>query len=258
MSRPVLLKLGGSLVTQKAKPGTFQRGVAGRLLQETAKAGIPVVLLHGAGSFGHPAVARSGLGNGPLDAHRREAASEVLAGLAQLEGHMLTAAHGAGLRPVPVPLHISVQDTGEALDGLPIEEVRALLDDGMTPVLHGTLVRHARTGWCVLGADRILAELAAHLDPRLCLWATDVDGAYDGDPKAHPTAKLLPKVSPATMPEGRQGTGADVTGRMHGKLEHAFAAAQFAPTLIVNGMVRGRVLDALRGKAVVGTRVEAG
>jgi isopentenyl phosphate kinase len=42
---------------------------------------------------------------------------------------------------------------------------------------------------------------------------------------------------------------------MAGKLEHAFTVADSCPTMIVNGLERGRVLDALRGKTVVGTRV---
>ncbi|MCA1819031.1 MAG: isopentenyl phosphate kinase [Thermoplasmatota archaeon] len=257
MAKPALVKLGGSVLTDKGGAASFRRGNARRALAEVAKAEIPVVLLHGAGSFAHPIVARSRLGAGPLDSTRREAVGEVLASLAELEAHMLAAAHAAGLRPVPVPLHVSVRQEGGQLSGLPSADTAELLDDGFTPVLHGTLVRDDRTGWTVLGADRILAEMAAELAPRVALFATDVDGVFDRDPSDE-DAELLPRVRPETRFTHGEGRGEDVTGRMAGKLVWAFAAARHTPTMIVNGVARGRILDALRGKTVLGTRVEVG
>jgi isopentenyl phosphate kinase len=256
MAKPALVKLGGSILTDKAGAPKFRRALARRAMAEIAKAQIPVVLLHGAGSFGHPAVARTGLGTGPLDTPRREAVSEVLASMADLESHVLAAAQQAGLRPVPVPIHLSARLDGGQLLGLPAAEVAELLDDGWTPVLHGSLVRDDRTGWGVLSADRILAELAAELSPRVAVFATDVDGAFDRDP-ADSAAKLLERVRERDALEAGAGKGPDVTGGMQGKLAWAFATARHCPTLVINGTQRGRLLDALRGKRVVGTRVEA-
>ena len=257
MPKPALVKLGGSLVTDKAKPEpAFRRTAARRALAEVAKADIPVVLLHGAGSFAHPVVARTHLGSRPLDSARREAVGEVLANLAQLEGLMLEAAHAAGMRPVPVPLHLAVRSEDGQLSGFPFQDVADLLDDGCTPMLHGTIVREPATGWAILGADRVLAELATELMPRVALFATDVDGVFDQDPRA-PGARLLERVRPDTAFSQSEAGGDDVTGRMRGKLAWAFEAARHCPTLIVNGNERGRILDALRGKKVVGTRVDA-
>lgn len=257
MARPVLLKLGGAILTDKEKEGSFRRGVASRLAQEVAKAKVPTVILHGAGSFGHPAVARSGIGAGAIDSGKAQAVGDTFAGLAELEWRVLAAASLAGLRPVAVPLHLAVRyDAGGGLSELPAQEIIDLLADGWTPVLHGTLVRHPRVGWQVLGADRLMAEFAALLSPRLALFASDVDGVFSADPKTDPAATLLRQLSRHTAPTVRSGgAGWDVTGRMAGKLEHAFTVADVCPTLIVNGLVRGRVLDALRGKDVVGTRV---
>ncbi|MES2154279.1 MAG: isopentenyl phosphate kinase [bacterium] len=257
MARPVLLKLGGSILTDKQAERSFRRGVASRLCQEIAKAKVPTVVLHGAGSFGHPIVARSGIGTGSLDAGKAACVGETFAGLAELEGRLLTAASAAGLRPVPLPLHLGVRyDAQGNLSELPAGEITDLLADGWTPILHGTLVRHPRVGWQVLGADRLMAELAPMLQPRLALFASDVDGVYSADPKSNPAATLLPQVSRHLAGAGSsEGTGWDVTGRMEGKLAHALAVAEHCPTLIVNGLVRGRVLDALRGKPVTGTRI---
>ncbi len=257
MARPVLLKLGGSVLTDKEKEGTFRRGVASRLFADVAKAKVPTVILHGAGSFGHPTVARSGIGSAAIDPGRADAVAQTFANLADLEGRVLAAATAAKLRPIPVPLHLGVRyDAADGISELPVGEIVDLLADGWTPILHGTLVRQPRFGWKVLGADRLMAELAGQLSPRLALFASDVDGVFSSDPKADPGATLMQQVSRHTAPAAQSGgAGWDVTGRMGGKLEHAFGVAEVCPTLIVNGLERGRVLDALRGKPVVGTRI---
>ncbi len=255
MPRPALVKLGGSLLTDKATESSFKRAAARRLVGELAKAEVPCVLLHGAGSFGHPQAKRHRIGQARP---KPEGIADVLSAVAMLHAEVLGLANAAGLRPLSIPLD-GARGDGDDVADLPIAEVKRALDEGYTPVLHGTLVRDSRTGWRVISADELVARLAAELDPRLALFATDVDGVHDKDPK-DPAAKLLAKVKPGTLPEAGAGSeedGDDVTGRMRGKLSHAFATAQHCPTLIVNGGVRNRLLDALRGKPVPSTRVEA-
>ena len=253
MPRPALVKLGGSLLTDKGAECSFRRAQARRLVGELAKAEVPCVLLHGAGSFGHPQAKRHRIGQARP---KPEGIADVLSAVAMLHAEMLGLANAAGLRPLSVPLDGAHGD-GDDVDGLPVAELKRALDEGFTPIVHGTLVRDSATGWRVLSADELMARLAGELEPRLALFVTDVDGVFDRDP-SDPNAKLMPRVTPAIEIAVPIGKGPDdVTGRMHGKLRHAFATAPHCPTLIVNGSVRNRVLDALRGKPVPSTRVEA-
>jgi isopentenyl phosphate kinase len=93
---------------------------------------------------------------------------------------------------------------------------------------------------------------------RLAVFATNVDGVYDRDP-SDTSAKLLVKVTGGTAVGsfGSGSGGADVTGRMMGKLARARTVATHCPTLILNGEVKGRLLDALKGKTVPCSRIEA-
>ena len=262
MARPVLVKLGGSLLTDKAGEGKFQKAVARRLLAELGKAGLPVVILHGAGSYGHPPVARHGIGQGPMTQAKREGVSEVLARVGELQAEVVALAHDVGLRPVALPLHAFASREDGNLLGLPIAETKRLLDEGHAPVMSGTLTRDSRTGWSVTGADELMQEFAQELEPRLAVFATDVDGIYDRDPRSVATdeaAHLLARIRPGDESgiDGSNGLGDDVTGRMSGKLVRALAMARTCPVLIVNGTEKNRLLDALRGKQVVCTRVEA-
>lgn len=253
MTRPALVKLGGSLLSDKASSeASFRRAVARRLVSEVSKASVPCVLLHGAGSFGHPQAKRHRIGQAKAKA---EGVADVLAAVQTLHADVVAIANDAGLKPLSIPLHDARSD-GDDVSGLPAEAVRAALAEGFTPVLHGTLVRDSALGWRVLSADELIARLAPELQPRLTVFATDVEGVMDRDP-GDAAARLMPRVTPAIEIAVPVGKGDDVTGRMHGKLRHAFAAAAHGPTLILNGSVRNRLLDALRGKPVPCTRVEA-
>ena len=252
MTRPVFVKLGGSVLTDKAKEGTFKRAVARRLIGELVKADVPLVLFHGAGSFGHPAVQRWRLHEGPVGPDAQAGVSETLAAVARLEAEMLDLAYQAGLRPMAVPLHLlALSEEGVMVD-LPIQRIEQIMAAGFTPVLHGTMVRDEAWGWRVVSADELMAELAPDLNPRLALFVTDVDGVYRGEPGV---GEPLDEVADVADVLDAGGDGADVTGRMEGKVRHGLSLAHTCPVLVVNGTVRGRVLDALKGKPVPSTRL---
>jgi isopentenyl phosphate kinase len=253
MTRPALVKLGGSLLTDKSEECSFRRPAARRLLSEVAKANLPTVLLHGAGSFGHPQAARHRIGQSKA---KPDGVAEVLAAVGALSAQVVALAQEAGLRPLAFPLHQTARIEGDMLADLPIEAIGKAIEEGYTPVLHGTLVRDPALGWRVVSADELMQELAAELTPRLAVFATDVDGVFDRDP-SQAGAKLLVTVDGSAMAATRAGGGSDVTGRMAGKLARARAVAAHCPTLILNGEVKGRLLDALKGKSVPCSRVQA-
>lgn len=259
MSRPVLVKLGGSILTEKDKQGVVRRAVARRLATEIAKAQVPVVLFHGAGGFGHPAAERLPPGRGPLTPERRRGVARVLAGVAALQSEVLAAAQRAALPAVPVPVHLDVTSSAGILDDLPVGRIQALLAEDFVPVLSGSLVRDHDEGWRVVSADELMAELAADLQPRLTVFATDVDGVLDRSGSVLAEVRSVDEVVPldtASASSATPGaTGPDVTGRMAGKVRHGLAIADVCPVLIVNGNMRGRLGDALKGKAVPGTRL---
>ena len=48
-----IIKLGGSVITQKEKQATFRVDVMNNLAKQISQSVEPVILIHGAGSFGH-------------------------------------------------------------------------------------------------------------------------------------------------------------------------------------------------------------
>lgn len=248
MVRPVLIKLGGSILTDKAHEAKFRRPAAKRLLGEIQRSGVPAVLFHGAGSFGHPQAKRHRIGERTA---RPEGVAEVLASVGVLHSDLVDVAHDAGLRPLSFPLHQTLSSVGGDLDGMPVTRLRRAIEEGHTPIIGGTLVRDDAVGWRVVSADELMAALAPELSPRLAVFCSNVDGVYGAD-----------GVMPVVRPDDRSkvadvaAKGDDVTGAMAGKLERAFDVASCAPTWIINGDERSRLQDLLKGKSIVGTRIE--
>src|SRR5947208_2272012 len=80
-------------------------------------------------------------------------------------------------------------------------------------------------------------------------------------PKRRRTARLLDVVGPKDLSsiEFSSPSRTDVTGSIEGKVRRMFEIADHVgECLIVNGNVKNRVRDALRGRRVVGTRVVRG
>jgi glutamate 5-kinase len=107
------------------------------------------------------------------------------------------------------------------------------------------------------GDNDILAGLVAHLvDAQLLVILSDVDGLYTEDPRKNPKARRIPEVTEVT-PEIERMAGDAVsfggTGGMPSKLKAAKQAAAYGvATLIIDGSIPGRVVEALSG-AEVGT-----
>ncbi|MBU0623767.1 MAG: kinase, partial [Candidatus Thermoplasmatota archaeon] len=60
----ILVKLGGSVITDKSKLRTFRSSSCSRLARELRPARSGLTLVHGAGSYGHIEAKKHGLQNG--------------------------------------------------------------------------------------------------------------------------------------------------------------------------------------------------
>jgi len=67
-NKPTVLKLGGSVITDKEKPLTPNLKAIERLADEISKAKVtPLILIHGGGSFGHPFAEQYEIASGYFD-----------------------------------------------------------------------------------------------------------------------------------------------------------------------------------------------
>lgn len=281
MNEPlVLLKLGGSLITDKARPETALDGVIRRLAREVTEAlrqpGAPrLVLGHGSGSFGHAAAAHygvhEGLGPGPGSGpspgagaapERRQGISRVQERAAALHARVV----GALLAEGAAPFSVAPSSALVAAAGRPVrieaEPLLLALRAGLLPVVYGDVVMDRERGSAIASTEAVLLVVAEELERRglpvaRALWAGITDGVLTEG------GERLDEVRAAAAAEALAAAGAsagtDVTGGMRHRLEAALELARRGvPSLIFDATVPGRLAAALRGEEVQGTRVLAG
>jgi len=255
------VKLGGSVLTDKARLRTPRRATIRRLAAELATIRQPLLVVHGAGSYGHILARRHKLNEGGVSASKRVAATRVQQDVKELDGIVVNAFIEAGIAAIPIPPSavLSLNDgMVVTADLTPFLEFSSM---GFTPVTFGDVVRDLRRGVAVCSGDVMMLELARAFRPERAVFATDVDGLFTADPKRRRDASLLEVVRPKDL-EGIEFSTAkrtDVTGSIEGKVRRMFEIAEHVgECLIVNGNVKNRVRDALRGRRVAGTRVARG
>ena len=210
----VVLKLGGSVITDKDAPETVDDAALEAAADAIAAADPDeLVLVHGGGSFGHVAAADRGISR---EAGSHDAADvwAVHDAMRRLNDAVLRRLHDAGVAAVPVhPLSVAARDERDAL-ALPLESPATLLGEGFVPVLHGDVVGHAGAGATVVSGDELVTRLAAGLAADRVGLCSTVAGVYDDDGEVIPRITEFDSVADAVG--GSDST--DVTGGMAAKV----------------------------------------
>lgn len=256
---PVVVKLGGSLLTRKREAEKVRPKVLARLAGELADAGpIPLVVLHGAGSFGHPGARRFGLAAppaGPQSVRERTRGAAIVAvEVRRLHLLVLRALVAAGLAPWSVPPGVVAENRDGALGTLDTSPFAAALERGQVPVSFGDVVPDRAWGTSVLSADAIAVELAARLHARRVVFASDVPGILGSDRRS-----VVPELTESAAEALRPASGApDVTGGIRAKARAMLAiAGGGTDAVLISGLSDGALSRAVRGEAVYGSWAHA-
>jgi isopentenyl phosphate kinase len=246
MPPSVLLKIGGSIVTEKGRGGIINTGRIQRIANQiAARPDIAIILIHGAGSCGHPEAAHYHIMDG-VSRQNREGIARTHAAVYRLNEVIVTALRDEGLEAVGVsPLSGCIAEEGR-IAGFETDHLVEMVRLGILPVLHGDVVMDRRRGATVVSGDQLVAYLAKAMKPASIGLATDVPGVLrDGS--------VIPEMSAAGNENvsARSSEHTDVTGGMAGKLaELLVLASQGITTQIFHA---DRLGDFLDGKPHGGT-----
>ena len=259
----LLVKLGGSLITDKTRPESPRTEVIERLAGEIARASgsLPggLILGHGSGSFGHVMARRYGLAQGIRTADQLPGVPLTQERAAALHRIVTTALAAAGALPFSIaPSSCVVSAAGRPVT-LADEPLRLALGRGLLPVVYGDVVTDREWGVSICSTERLFDLLARRLPDnglpiRRVLWLGETDGVWDD------AGRTIPRISADTFTEAAKAIGApagvDVTGGMLHRVETALGLARLGiPSLILNGLVPGALESALRGEEAAGTEV---
>lgn len=257
--RTLVIKLGGSVITDKRRAFKANLRSMHRIAGELAIRKEKLVLLNGAGSFGHIPVKQYRLDEG-FNPRRTNSFAKTKLQLLRLQETLVSILCDHGVPAIPFsPSSFMLARSGR-LHRVELAGVREFLDLGLIPLFGGDLVPDLDQGWSVISADQMASWIAPRIGASIIIYGTDVDGLYSSDPKTHRDAELIEIVhcrDIRKVTESAVGSATpDVTSGMRGKLLEAERAARKGVQVVIMNLTRPENLHAvLEGKRGGWTRI---
>ena len=245
----IILKIGGSVITEKGSISKSRDAEIDRISHEIAAfrkdSDSRIILVHGAGSFGHPQAMKYKLNEG-FDA---EGVYLTHSSVKLLNSRVVESLNNASVHALPVhPLSSCLLENGKLID-FQLGQIKVMLEKGIVPVLHGDVVMDRTKGASVLSGDRIIPYLAIVLKASKIGAGSDVDGVLDEK------GAVIRKITPFNfldLKKSIKGSGStDVTGGMLGKVSELLElAGKGVDSRIFNATRKGVVSRFLYGEDV--------
>ncbi|NUE03196.1 isopentenyl phosphate kinase family protein [Halorubraceae archaeon YAN] len=175
-----VLKLGGSVITDKNTPETVDTRALVAAADALMSVSEPLVIVHGGGSFGHVHAAEHGIST-TVGTTNWDGIYAVHAAMKRLNTAVLDVLHDRSIPAVPVhPLSVAERDRDGTLS-LPVSSIDRLLKEGAVPVLHGDVIAHEEHGATVLSGDEVVTHVATGLSADRIGICSTVPGVLDDE-----------------------------------------------------------------------------
>jgi isopentenyl phosphate kinase len=244
-----VLKIGGSILTDKNRRLFARSEEINRVAEEVAPYAEDLILIHGAGSFGHVQAEEYRLREKFSPEGLRITHSSVV----ELNRLVVEALARSGANPMPVHPFSCVALRDGRIESFSLAPIERMIEEGLLPVLHGDVAMDITRRAGIVSGDDLVPYLARSLDAEIVAEGTDKDGVLvEGKP--------LKKISRDDWPAVDEHLGgsstADVTGGMREKVLKLLELADMGiNSLIFNASRRGYISRVLKGDAL-GTKVE--
>ena len=241
----ILIKLGGSIITNKEKPLSPRRKTIDILTKSLKKISEPIIIVHGGGSYGHYWSVK-------YDMHTKEKKYDIR-GVAIIKNSMIELNKiilDSLLKNKLSPYCLPPTDfmSGNKPVSKKVKEIEKIAKSGMIPVTYGDALWFGQNKTFILSGDKIMTHIAKILKPRLTIFALNEDGVYS-DLRSKKLIYELKGERPS-ISENKM----DVTGGMTRKIEEASKIAKMGMNVFfVNGNKPERIVKAVKNSKFEGT-----
>jgi isopentenyl phosphate kinase len=254
-----IIKFGGSVITDKAKECCFKQKIVDRLASELKHANKEIILIHGAGSFGHILAKKYKLNDGFRQKKQVEGFALTQAMVQRLNNLVLASLHNHNLPAVSIPPHAVLSLSNHKLSQVDYSIFQKYLDLGFMPVSFGDVSLDKKLGFSICSGDLLVQLLAVKFKPEKVIFVFDEDGLYSTNPKDNRNATFIEQTTIKDLDKLtiQMNAHADVTQGMKGKLNTIKQIARVGvDTILLNGNIHNRLYDTLEGKKVKHTIIQ--
>jgi isopentenyl phosphate kinase len=256
-----LVKLGGSLITDKRVEKSFRRDVVKRLADEIAAAReaepqLKLLIGHGSGSFGHFAAKRANTIAGVHSPSDWQAFAYVCNVAAELNYLVCECLQEAGLPVLRVQPSASMLAHNGEVTSLSMRVIETALSNDIIPVIYGDVSLDSAIGGTIISTEKLFFYLCSVLSVDCVFLLGEVQGVYGS---AGETVSSITPVNFSSLFSVLGGSsGTDVTGGMETKVEDMLSMVQRFSGMtirIFTGLQENLLRDTLLGKTHPGTLI---
>lgn len=259
MNKLILIKLGGSVITDKSKPFTAKTSVIKRLAKEIKEVRSKVnntdfIIGHGGGSFPHVPAAKYQTQKGLINKDSLKGFILTSDAAIDIDRIVVKQFISVGLRAVSFSPMSFIYSKEDKLKNVFLDQISESLKLGFMPVVYGDVIFDESKGFTIYSGEKILDIIARKLLKKYrkvkIIQCGDTDGVHGSN------GQTIPKINPKNFKEVKKWiTGSkatDVTGGMIHKVEESLKLAKETkiPTVLVNGNKKGNLEKAILGKKV--------
>ena len=241
----ILLKLGGSIITNKEKPLSARIKTIGNIVSKLKRIDESLVIVHGGGSFGHYWSVKYSMHTKPAKYDNRGVAI-VKKSMVDLNKIILDSFLKNKLNPYCLPPTDFV--SGNKPIPKKIKEIKKIASSGLIPITYGDALWYGEKKSYILSGDKIMTMLARVLRPRLSIFVLNVDGLFLDFKKK----KLIYDIKDEKPSFSKISN--DVTGGMKRKVDEASKISKMGlKVFFTNGNKPERIINAIKRNKFEGT-----
>ncbi|MHA1467444.1 MAG: isopentenyl phosphate kinase [Promethearchaeota archaeon] len=261
----VLLKLGGSLLTDKDKPFSIREDVVKSAIQQIIDANKQLILIHGGGSFGHPLAKEYSISEGINSSipHQILGLTKTHQSMNNFNSYLVDLFLEKKYPALSIQASsIFIKDSLK-ISTQSIDIIETALDLNILPILYGDIILDKQGSFSIISGDQIIFELCENLKKyqiSKVIFVMETDGIYinDKDPNQK-NVKLATKLYLRDLENlnlADLGQKIDVTGGIQGKINSIKEICKYnIPVQLLNGLKEGYIFKSLKNEMINCTNI---
>ena len=261
MASRVVIKLGGGLITDKGSMKKFDSDSVERVadsISSVIEMGVPIVIVHGAGSFGHLLAKEWSISEGvkqKIAEDQRMIVNKIRSDMRELNELVIDKLADSELESEGLPPSEWAIGTGSGFQGDITNFERVV--EAPIPITFGDVVNtNDRLEFGILSGDDLMVRLSRELEVSHCIFLIgDADGVLSGPPNQEGSS-LISRLGAKEEIEGPHYSEIDVTGGIGLKIDRARKiASDVEEVWILDGRCPERVVELLTTGETRGTKI---
>ena len=260
----VILKLGGSLLTDKNKPFSIREDIVKGSVRQIVDAKEKLILVHGGGSFGHPLAKKYSIMDG-IDStipNQVLGLTETHQSMNEFNSYLIKLFLENKYPVLSIQASsIFIKDSQE-ISASHMEVIETALDLNILPILYGDIILDKQGSFSIISGDQIILELCKNLDKYTIskvIFTMETDGIYINDNESGDDCILatecyydqLENLNLANLSQK-----IDVTGGIKGKINFIQKICNHdIPVQLINGLKEDYIFKSLKNEKLNCTNI---